>query len=177
MDSTCSVHIREPDSWIVEKAWQGNEKAFDKLITRYRSRAVLIAQYFCEDKSLAYGIARKAFILTLLSAYKLRTPHKFLAYLVKTIEDISEDPHSVLTSDEIQVSKNFQQSSIPVAVRTALIYLPEDLRILIVLKDMCDFNYTTLATLTLVSEQDIADRLAEARKLFCKHYVGSGAVD
>lgn len=168
----------EPDLVIIERARGGDMGACDELVTRYRARAVRLARSFARDRELAEDIAQEAFIRTFQSIGKLRCTDAFFTYLARAIVRLCIDHSRKSSSTEIPLDLDPlpTNQSLPAEeamyVRDVLERLSWKLRQVIVLRDVNELDYWTIAGILKVPLGTVRSRLSAARTAFKAMYLG-----
>lgn len=176
MNETQKVRASEPDEWVIERVRHGEEDALDALITRHRARAVRLAEFYLHDESQAYEIAQKAFTRTILSIDKLRTSASFLARLTKNIIALSAKSNFASSPNSSQDTlPSAEDTKLPEKIYTILADMPEDLRAVITLRDICGLSYGAIAKVLYLPEFIVAEKVATARRAFSIHFNGDVA--
>jgi RNA polymerase sigma-70 factor (ECF subfamily) len=180
MDIGCASD-RVSDFTLIEQAKSDDMSAYDEIVTRYRTRAVRIAQSFLHDRELAEDIAQEAFVRAFLSIRKLRNPEAFTTYLTRTIIRLAIDHSRKFFSTEIMMELDppAESPKIPfeesMYIHGILEQLSWKLQTVIVLRDIEGMDYLTIAEILKIPVGTVRSRLSAARAAFKALYIGGMA--
>ena len=139
-----------PDSRLVSAAISGDDRAFDALVSRYRSRVYYLALSKVRYEEAARDLAQDAFVRAYLSLPNIREPERFGAWIAaiasntcnsylrkpremplpaEAIQDLSRDNGEAdLMDDEASVARDILYS-LPNGTRTAaVLYFAEEMK-------------------------------------------------
>lgn len=166
------------DSWLVDKARDGDVAAYEALVRRHRDRIYRIALRMVGDRADAEDIAQEVVIQlwTGLAAYAGTSAFTTWLYRVVVnrcldhrrrkatsptapVPAAEESGHPVVPSADRQATDRMRLA----ATMRAIADLPEEQRSVIVLYQMEGLSYREVAAVLRVSESSVRGRLARAR--------------
>ncbi|MDW8027052.1 MAG: sigma-70 family RNA polymerase sigma factor [Armatimonadota bacterium] len=167
------------ESNLVAKSKIGEAEAFAKLVERYRDRIVNLAFQLLGNKDDAEDAAQETFLLAFEHLSDFRSEAQFSTWLYriaintckmklrqrKPVEPLPDDYelfegvnwHEV----EERILKKWQ-------VDKVLARLPENLRLILVLREMHELSYDEIAQVLSIPIGTVRSRLFEARKKFAQ---------
>jgi RNA polymerase sigma-70 factor (ECF subfamily) len=166
------------DLTLIERAKNDDLSAYDELVTRYRARAVRIAQSFLHNRELAEDIAQEAFVRTFLSIKKLKAAEAFMTYLTRTIIRQSVDYSRRLYSTEILMESDTPADTSEISIEESMYIhwileqLSWKLQTVIVLRDIDGMDYISISEVLKIPIGTVRSRLSAARATFKALYLG-----
>ena len=184
----------DEDSLLVKRAQKGDMDAFETLVTKYEGRV-----FGCASRMLASGEdAKDAVQDTFLKVYKslnnFRGESKFSTWLYRITNNVcldylrkrdrylqslnadfgAEDGDAMETDipSGINVEAAVEDGEFSGLVRKAVNKLPEQHRIMIILRDMQDLSYTEISKLLGITEGTVKSRINRARKNLRDIFIG-----
>jgi RNA polymerase sigma factor (sigma-70 family) len=170
---------------LIEKAQNGDKRAFDELVNLWYTRIYNFAyKYFC-DEDLAAEIAQNTFIAVYKNLGKLQNIERFKAWLYQiasnccheeqrrqkrkwTISWFRSSPDSEDETWEIPIEDErifanpeaqFAQAELAEILQKALAKLPEEQRIVVIMKEYEGLKFTEIAEALQISENTAKSRL------------------
>ncbi len=180
---TRTSSVVESDLAVIERAREGDMDACDELVTRYRARAVRLARSFVRDRELAEDMAQEAFVKTFLSLGRLKRAESFFSFLARTTVRLCIDHSRKSSSTEIPRSIESPPPDDRMCVEDVMYVhcvlekLSWKLRQVIVLRDVNELDYWTIATILKVPVGTVRSRLSAARAAFRSLYLGGIALE
>lgn len=176
------------DERLVERFQQGDQQAFELIIERYEQKVWNLAFRLTGDQQDAYDLAQEAFIKVYRYLAQFRGQSTFSTWLYRVVTNSFYDEmrkrkrrpnialsldESIATSDgelnrempsldagpeELSLQRELQQ-----AVQAALVRLPTDYRIVLVLRDLQDHSYEEIADMLGLNLGTVKSRISRAR--------------
>lgn len=152
--------MRDYDTELMLRASRGEDAAFRELFDRHYRRAVNIAYRSTGDSDLAEDIAMDAFARIYESRRSFKPKAKFTTYLYrivvnlsinaaknrKTIKHVSlDDSSETIASESTTPEQNIMREDLARAVRKAILALPPNQRIALILIRYEGFSYQQAA--------------------------------
>ena len=171
------------DARAVERCRQGDPQAFNQLVLNYQDAVYRQAYWILGEKEAAEDAAQEAFFLvyqkldrfkggsfrawllaitTNVSIDILRRVRKHPAYSLETYED-QDECGTWLRSDQPSPEQVVEGSYRRAALQEALMRLPLDSRVAILLIDIQELDYQTAAAMLRVPLGTLKSRVARAR--------------
>lgn len=183
------------DSLLVQEFRNGNNKALEVLIWRYKEKIFSSILFLVKDKYLAEDLFQDAFIkiIDTIRNDNYTEEGKFLAYAIRIAHNIcvdhfrklkrvqvvnngeSNDFMESLKAAENTIDKNIMEVQTSERVRQLLSMLPEDQREVIVLRHFADLSFKEISEITNCSINTALGRmryaLANMRKMVAEKHV------
>jgi len=166
---------------LVEEARRGNRQAFGELVLRYERRLIRVIQQFVKSPELAEDLAQETFIKVWERLDQFDPSRRFGPWLFKigvnqTVDYIRVRKRKgwwLLFTDrntekppDPEVQDPRQAIDLQQEVELVLEQIPENYRIVLMLRDLQNFSSSEIATMLGRKEATIRWRLAEARRMF-----------
>lgn len=169
----------DPDGALVKKVQDGDRSAFNQLVLKYRNRVMSIAARMLRDRVEAEDLAQDVFVKVFSSVQDFRGEALFSTWLYRItansclnhrkrrsdlqlagdangretiISDGASNPHSLLERKELKV-----------ALEKAIRALPEERRIVLILRDIEGLSYEEIADSLGLELGTVRSRLHRAR--------------
>lgn len=171
---------------LVDEARRGNRQAFGELVTRYERRLIRVIQQFVKSPELAEDLAQETFIKVYERLDQFDPSRRFGPWLFRigvnqTLDYIRRrkrrgwwllftDRNSEKSPDP-SIADPRQALDLQQEVETVLEQIPENYRIVLMLRDLQNFSSSEIATMLGRKEATIRWRLAEARRMFQEIWV------
>lgn len=174
----------EPDDILVLRSKNGDKEAFDILVQRYRGPLFRFVYHSLRQKDDAEDITQESFVKAYLSLRQLKDNHLFKIWLFKIalnlIRDSKRSAKRKLTvsldslEEERGVSpsegdppweENIERKDLLELVEKEIASLPEELREVIILRDLQGFSYEEIALLLRCPIGTVKSRLFNAREI------------
>jgi len=154
---------RDPDDRLVERTLAGDLRAFELLVTRYRSALYSLAYRMAGDREEAHDLAQEAFVRAYRALRTYRCGGRFAAWLYAIAVNVCTDalrskrcrseplPNPgvhVLGCSEYDPQSLYERSEMQEMVQQALGQLPVDQRLAIVLGHLQGLTYREAAEIT-----------------------------
>ncbi len=170
------------DQDLIQLYLDGNEKAFETLLRRHKSRIYTSIYLFCRDQQLAEDIFQEVFIKIINTLRGGRYNHegKFLQWALRishnlcvdyfrrdkrrpTMSPTEEfDIFNVLSLSDESAEHDMMRSQSHDRVRLLIDALPEEQREVVILRHYADMSFKEIASLTRVSINTALGRMRYA---------------
>ena len=169
---------------LIRQAQQGDIHAFNALVLAYQDRVYNLAYHILADAPAADDAAQEAFIAAFRAIGSFRGG-SFKSWLLRivtnacydelrrrkrrpadSLEDLlpeSPDLPPQLTSDEENPEDHAQRQELSRGIEDCIRALPDPFRLLVVLRDVEDLDYQTIAGMTGLELGTVKSRLSRAR--------------
>jgi len=194
LDTMTDVELSESDdvtgalneARLVEEARKGNRQAFGELVMRYERRLIRVIQQFVKSPELAEDLAQDTFIKVYERLDQFDPSRRFGPWLFRigvnqTLDYIRRRKRRgwwLLFTDrnadkapDPEVADPRQAMDLQQEVEAVLDQIPENYRIVLMLRDLQNFSTSEIATMLGRKEATIRWRLAEARNMFQEIWV------
>lgn len=175
------------DLELVNECLEGNVNAFGTLIDKYQVTVFNTALKMVNDYNDAQDIAQTVFVKAYEKLDTFNPSYKFFSWIYRMVVNESinwqkkkkyhkELDHKIVsigkTPDKILDDKELSES-----LRSAIVELQIDYRVVIVLRHFEDLTYREMGDLLKIPEKTIKSRLFTARKLLCDILIKQGIVN
>lgn len=168
------------DSWLVERARGGDEEAFAELVRRYERRVIKTLYQLVGNLEIARDLTQETFLRVYRSLDRFDTSRRFGPWLFRVAVNLATDwmrrgRHLSVTNQATQrgmepspgVSRpEMERRELVQEVRHVLMMLPENYRIVLVLRELQGLSTAEIAAITGRKEATIRWRLGQARQMF-----------
>jgi RNA polymerase sigma-70 factor, ECF subfamily len=169
------------ESRLVEEARRGNRRAFGDLVMRYERRLIRVILQFVKSQELAEDLAQETFLKAYQRLDQFDPARRFGPWLFRigvnqTLDYIRRRKRRgwwLLFTDrgtdkqpDPPTADPRQALDLQQEVETVLEKIPENYRVVLMLRDLQNFSTSEIASMLGRKEATIRWRLAEARKLF-----------
>ena len=169
------------ESQLVDQARRGNQAAFGELVVRYERRLIRVILQFVKNQELAEDLAQEAFLKAYQRLGQFDTARRFGPWLFRigvnqTLDYLRRRKRRgwwLLFSDrgterdpDPAVADPRQKLDLEQEVAAVLDQIPENYRIVLMLRELQNFSTSDIAAILGRKEATIRWRLAEARSLF-----------
>ncbi len=176
------------DALLVEKASQGDRQAFNKLILKYQDRVYSICFKITGDYDTANDCAQETFIKVFKKLKSFKGKSKFSTWLYSvtvntcknyitssyykkeysTINIVKDKNNQQIgefevTDNRYDPEKEILADEVEEKIKGAVLQLPVDLRIIVIMKDMEGRTYEEVANILSMKEGTVKSKLARAR--------------
>ena len=176
--------MSDTDQILINKFISGNEKAFTALVIKWQSHILNFAYQFLGNKEMACDILQEVLLRLYLSLNKFRKDAKFSTFLhriiinccIDTIRKKHYKTESVFFDDLDNNSENCiiensfntinktpldvaHEENIGEKVRKALMELPENQRIVLIMKEYSQLTFSEIAQVTDIPETTVKSRM------------------
>lgn len=176
---------------LVHKAQTGNEEAFTALFEKYRIKMFNLAYSFTRNQETADDLAQDIFIKAYLSLSKFQYKSELGTWLyrigINTIKDhlrkegrrkavLFDENIAGLTPRTDEFAKRDaeqEKESQKLALYETIRSLPDNHRIILILRDIQGFSYGEIVKILNISPGTVDSRLHRARKMLRKKWVAS----
>ncbi|HEY4260057.1 MAG TPA: RNA polymerase sigma factor [Schlesneria sp.] len=194
LDTMTDVELSESDdvtgalneARLVEEARKGNRQAFGELVMRYERRLIRVIQQFVKSPELAEDLAQDTFLKVYERLDQFDPSRRFGPWLFRigvnqTLDYIRRrkrrgwwllfTDRNAEKSPDPEVADPRQAMDLQQEVEVVLDQIPENYRIVLMLRDLQNFSTSEIATMLNRKEATIRWRLAEARNMFQEIWV------
>jgi len=169
------------ESRLVDEARRGSQSAFGELVHRYERRLIRVILQFVRSQELAEDLAQEAFLKAYQRLAQFDTARRFGPWLFRigvnqTLDYLRRRKRRgwwLLFSDrgterdpDPAVVDPRQQLDLEQEVAAVLDQIPENYRIVLILRELQNFSTSEIAAILERKEATIRWRLAEARAMF-----------
>jgi RNA polymerase sigma-70 factor (ECF subfamily) len=175
------VAVATHESRLVDEARRGNQAAFGELVTRYERRLIRVILQFVKNQELAEDLAQESFLKAYQRLSQFDPSRRFGPWLFRigvnqTLDHLRRRKRRgwwLLFSErnserdpDPAIADPRQKRDLEQEVSAVLEQLPENYRIVLMLRELQNFSTSEIATILERKEATIRWRLAEARTLF-----------
>ena len=187
---------REEESRLVELLRQGDRGAFSELMEAYQKQVYLLALRTVGDPEDAADMTQEAFLRAWRSVGSFRGDSKFSVWLYRlttnvcidflrsrgrkptvslTVENEDEETQELDVADErFDPETLFERAELRRSVQRGLDSLPEDYRVILILRELNGLSYAEIGETLQLEEGTVKSRLFRARKKLCDFLRGDG---
>lgn len=179
------------DDHLVELARLGDRDALDRLLRRYHDRVHLLCRRVCRDHQDADDATQEALIAVVrgLPRFDGRSAFSTWVYRVTTNSCLDElrrrrrrpeptatDDHPERVSGTEDPADGAVRSDTRHRLLRALADLPEEFRFPVVLRDVCDLDYATIAQILEIAPGTVRSRISRGRSTLARSLPGDAPV-
>ncbi|MBC7327710.1 sigma-70 family RNA polymerase sigma factor [bacterium] len=176
--------FEESDEILVSRSKNGDKEAFDILVQRYRQPLFRFIYHSIRQKDDAEDITQEAFVKAYLSLHQLKDDHLFKIWLFKiglnlirdskrlakrrkiaSLDSLMENQEAQPESDDSSSEEGAEKQEIYQRLEKEISALPQELREVIVLRDIQGFSYEEIAFMLHCPLGTVKSRLFQARKI------------
>lgn len=177
---------RETDQQLVERARNGDTRAFDLLVKKYQHKIIGLIGRYVHDHSEVQDVAQEAFIKAYRALGKFRSESAFYTWMYRIAINTAKNhlvsrsrrpPGSDLDMADAEVLDRsgrladietpeaaMARDQLETAVFEAIEALPEDLRTAITLREMDGLSYEDIANIMECPVGTVRSRIFRARE-------------
>ena len=179
------INLDYPEKELVRRCKKGDTCAFEELIKAYEKKIYNIAFRMTGDRDDAYDIAQETCIKIYRSIKNFREDSSFATWVYRITSNVCIDeirkrknnvvPLAVASDDgeyEIPLADNgklpekvYEERDESEAIRSCILDLEDEYRIIIVLRDMQGYTYEEISKMLNINMGTIKSRLNRARNL------------
>ena len=177
----------------VREAPEGDLRAFERLVQRYRKRILADCRYLTRDENNAEDLAQEVFVKAFfgLSGFESRSSFRHWLQSIKVHHCLSflkkREGKGTLVVDDVTVEKYEQLQVSPAVTKRLdamesrekideiLSSMPATLRIPLVMRDMDDLSYEEIAGSLGIGLSAVKMRIKRAREQFRRLYEEGGS--
>ncbi|MFD2190120.1 RNA polymerase sigma factor RpoE [Pistricoccus aurantiacus] len=185
------MSTRETDQQLVERAQQGDSRAFDLLVKKYQHKILGLIGRYVHDHSEVQDVAQEAFLKAYRALGKFRAESAFYTWMYRIaintaknhlvsrgrrppgsdldIVDAEILDHSGRLSDLETPEAVIARDQLEAAVFEAIEQLPEDLRTAITLRELDGLSYEDIAQIMDCPVGTVRSRIFRAREAVDRH--------
>lgn len=180
-----TAHEQEPtDGELIRQAQDGTPAAFTELVVRYQDRVFNTCYRMCHNHADALDLTQTTFLKALEGLPRFQSRSNFFTWLFRIAVNLTithrrtAGRHTACALDEAQHSRSrgsassaqdadvaapAEQRELQQRVAAALARLDEDFRAAVVLKDIEDMDYSTIAEILDVPVGTVKSRIHRGR--------------
>ena len=181
---------RKEEAALVQRIQNGDADAFAVLMEEYQKKVYLLALRTVGNQQDAEDMTQEAFLRAYRSIHSFRGDSKLSVWLYRlttnlcidllrsrgrkptvslTVEDNDEDTQELDVTDErYDPEEIFQRRELQRAVQRGLAALPEDYRVILVMRELNGLSYAEIGEALQLEEGTVKSRLFRARKKLCE---------
>jgi RNA polymerase sigma-70 factor, ECF subfamily len=182
---------RETDQQLVERAQQGDNRAFDLLVRKYQHKIIGLIGRYVHDHAEVQDVAQEAFIKAYRALGKFRAESAFYTWMYRIaintaknhlvsrgrrppgsdldIVDAEIVDHSGRLADTETPEAAMARDQLEAAVFEAIDNLPDDLRTAITLRELEGLSYEDIANIMQCPVGTVRSRIFRAREAVDQH--------
>ena len=165
--------------FVIERAQNGDTKALEELIRRVQKQVYALFYHLVDKKEDTADLTQEALIKMAKNLYQLKNPKNFKNWLNQIITNLYYDFAKKNPNKFIEVSdEKFNEikdklgcepgekcffSEIEKLIKIALMTLPKNLRIALILREFEGLSYNDIAKLTKTAVGTVKSRISRAR--------------
>lgn len=182
---------RETDQQLVERAQQGDNRAFDLLVRKYQHKILGLISRYVHDHAEVQDVAQEAFIKAYRALGNFRSESAFYTWMYRIaintaknhlvsrgrrppgsdldIVDAEILDHSGRLADSETPEAVIARDQLEAAVYEAIENLPDDLRTAITLRELDGLSYEDIANIMQCPVGTVRSRIFRAREAVDQH--------
>jgi RNA polymerase sigma-70 factor (ECF subfamily) len=185
------VSKQNSDQLLVQRAQQGDQTAFDMLVTKYQHKIVQLVRRYVHDPHEALDVAQEAFLKAYRALAKFRGDSAFYTWLYRIAINTAKN-HLVASKrrpmdydfdpqdqEQYDIQGRLKDVDTPEGValageiretiQHALDELPDDLRMAITLREFEGLSYEEIASAMECPVGTVRSRIFRAREAIARH--------
>lgn len=162
----------EPDVELLDQCRAGNREALGRLFDCLKDRVYSTALHICGDRSMAADVTQDVFIKVFARLSQFDGTSAFTTWLYRIVVNTAID-HRRASTRTLPLEDAMADSPAPLIdpyarlerrrrIEAALLGLPENLRVPVVLRHIQGLSYTEIAEALEISAGTVASRLSRA---------------
>ena len=181
---------REEESALVRRIQSGDGDAFAELMGAYQKQVYNLALRTVGNPEDAADMTQEAFLRAYRAIGSFRGESKLSVWLYRlttnvcidflrskgrkptvslTVESEDEEPQELdVADDRFDPEENFQRKELRRAVQRGLASLPEEYRVILILRELNGLSYAEIGETLQLEEGTVKSRLFRARKKLCE---------
>ena len=185
------MDARQTDQQLVERAQQGDNRAFDLLVKKYQHKIIGLIGRYVHDHAEVQDVAQEAFIKAYRALGKFRAESAFYTWMYRIaintaknhlvsrgrrppgsdldIVDAEIVDHSGRLADSETPEAAMARDQLEAAVFEAIDNLPDDLRTAITLRELEGLSYEDIANIMQCPVGTVRSRIFRAREAVDQH--------
>lgn len=178
--------MKDRESGLIERCRRGDMRAFAELIAPYESKVYALAFRMCGNHSDAADLAQEAFIRVYSALSSFRGEAAFSTWLYRIVTNVCLDElrrrsrtmlefyagsgeealrhRMVYYGEEQGPEEAYERKEIRLTIEEAIQALPEEQRMVIILRDVEGYSYQEVAEMLSLSLGTVKSRLNRARE-------------
>lgn len=182
------------DEELVAAYLEGDHRAFEELVERYKNRIYNLAYRMLGNPEDAYDLVQEVFLLLVRKLPSFRGEARFSTWLYRVVlnacydrarksrnhlslqespaEDLPELGETLADESAVSPEENMERAEIRKRVQEAISKLPPKFREVVVLHDIQGFDYREVAEILGISLGTVKSRLNRARNRLARELSG-----
>ncbi len=182
------------DEELIKKSQLGDMDAFEQLVTQYEKKVYSIAYRLVGNHEDASDLAQEAFIKVFKSIKNFRGDASFSTWLYHVVSNVCRDYlrknklkttsldepvifegeclERQITDYSLGPNQIAEQKELQAYVQKLILQLPEDYRLVLVLREYMDFSYEEIAKEMNITMGTVKSRLNRARNMLKEKLLG-----
>ena len=186
---------KEPDEVLVKRAKEKDQKAFEELVSRYEGKVYGLAYRMMGNREDAADVLQETFLDVHKSLANFREESKFSTWLYRITVNTclnkrkslkqyyhrllnvfteSGDNFEHIQEKSLSIEKHLEKKEQATFVQNKISKLANELRVILVLRDIEGFAYTDIADICNLNIGTVKSRLFRARELLKKEFEDIG---
>ncbi len=175
--------MRDDDAALAERASRGDRRALEQLLDRHADRVHAICRRIVVHPEDALDATQEAMIAIArgIARFDGRAAFSTWCYRVATNAALDElrrkrrrplpaDPTDPATPELARTEPSLEErAGIRLDVDAALATLPDEFRVAVVLRDLCDLDYAEIADVLDIPPGTVRSRISRGRALLVEH--------
>lgn len=179
----------DADIELVKQTLKGDERGFEKLVTKYQDKIYTLCYRYSGNDEDAYDLTQEAFIKAYRSLGTFKGSSRFGTWLYRVTTNVCLDEmrrrkrhlpaqsldqpvlgadgemKPIILDDTIPIDELYEQKEQAQYIQSLLNQLKPEHRMVLLLKDIMEFSYDEIAQMLNISSGTIKSRLSRAREL------------
>jgi len=175
--------MRASDEDLMKSCSEGDMRAFELIVLRYKDAIFNFIYHFVADYHRAQDISQETFLRVLKNVDRYRSRNKFKTWLYRIAVNLCKNElrdrtrHKALSLDNVDLDimnlsqdhytspdKAYEKEEIRRLVENAVNSLPEDQRMIIIMREYQDLSYEEIASALNCSLGAVKSRIYRARQ-------------
>ena len=171
------THAADPDGSAIQSYLAGNKESFNELVDKYERPIYNLAYRMTGNATDAADVTQEIFIHLHRKLHSFRGDAAFSTWFYRLATNCCKDwlrkesrrapaveiDETLLSDGGTGPGQIYEQKELREQVQSAILALPDDQRIAIILHDLQGYNYEAIATITGVPIGTVKSRLSRAR--------------
>lgn len=179
---------KEEELELIQKVLDGDSSSYEKLVLENQTRVYNLALRMVGNEDDAFDMSQEAFLKAYNSIGSFRGESRFSVWLYRLTSNVCLDflrsegrrAHNSLTyideEDEKELDipderftpqTELERNELRQAVRTGLLKLPRDYRVILLLREIDGLSYEEIADVLKLETGTVKSRIFRARKKLC----------
>ena len=157
--------ILEEEVTLLKRYREGDETALTSLIKLYQQKVFVLALYTSGcDANKAYEITASSFVSAIRKSPSFFGKTPFLRAVIRFAIDSAQNFNTLLAPSQMDSSEpSAVKKEIHRVVRRALLALPLEVRLILLLRDQLNLSYEDVSSILKISQEQVKMKLDNAR--------------